>query len=573
LYLAFNDGYGMFDDNAGFVNVTITLGTIPPATVTIRGTVYDNDTNQPLADANVVATGPKSTRTDANGQFEITGLSPGQINVQATKTNYGDSLKTLDNAAPGQVYPLDFSIVPDVKCGFLPSENGFHFDNPSILVIGGLCGGMTYTALECYLYKIKPGPALLKDLWLYPIAAAHGVTMLLRDIALVSIPNHSLEENINFIRKYLQANVPCPISLAPDGIWPSHSVLAYKLAVESQNNVIKYKIFVYDNNKHDNDNCCIVVICDNGMWHMDQYDEQYNRLIADFILKVNIGSDLLKDTMGFLETIMPTLKFIVHSPVSLQITTPDGFVIDNNSVDEEGMYYRILDTDGDGYDEQIVLVLAPKEGKYDVVVIPDSNAEPNATFTLEEHKFGKATIVAQDVPISEIPPEPYRSIVVLPALTCEQALVLLDYNLVDQNRISRTEFEYTFSLRVANSWIHDINDITIRIIQEPNNTTVLDDTVHFDTIQAGTEALSDDTFKIRTDRTIEGLKSDVVWKVCDCKMERKTDFNHDWVVNFLDFATFAQAWLSVGTDMPQDVYPDGKVDIMDLGVFSDEWLK
>jgi hypothetical protein len=159
-----------------------------------------------------------------------------------------------------------------------------------------------------------------------------------------------------------------------------------------------------------------------------------------------------------------------------------------------------------------------------------------------------------------------------PTPACDQVLELLDYNLVDQNRISRTEFEYTFRLHAANSSIYDACNVTIRLVAWPDNTVVLNDTVHFTNIPAMAESLSDDTFKIRTDRTVEGVDSDIVWQICDCTIERKADLNHDGVVNFLDFAVFAQTW-SAGSDVPQDIYTDGSVAIVDVGAFADEWLK
>ncbi|MGD0077878.1 MAG: carboxypeptidase regulatory-like domain-containing protein [Sedimentisphaerales bacterium] len=545
------------------------LESTPPPTVTIRGTVYDSATNQPLSGATIVATGPKSIDTNENGQYEISGLSPGDIIVQSSKSNYGDSTKILDNTVAGQAYSLDFSLVPDIKCGFIPAENGFHFPNPPILG-GGFCTGFTYSTLLFYCLHI-PIPKNITEwyfnAWTNCIISAHFaynakyLDKIIECTLLSPDGGDWIGENINKIRLSTALGIPCPIILSGHG---NHSVLAYKVAEDTNMEGSTYYIYVYDSRLRDDYVGVITASHLNNMWSMNTYsDLLFNRFLANPIIT----------EIDFVGSFPDSYSLLMNSPASLELFGPKDLVINKNSPDEPDRYYRILDIDNDGHEEDLVFLLNPPEGQYSVNVIPDTNAEPNETYTLEENKFGKITVLAQDVPISEVPTEPYKSIVVLPALTCEQALALMDYNLVDQNRISRTEFEYTFRMRVANSWIHDINDITIRLIQGPNNTTVLDDTISFETIQAGTEALSDDTFKIRTDRTIEGLKSDVVWKICDCKMERKTDFNRDWVVNFLDFAAFADNWLSIGNNIPQDVYPDEKVDIMDLGVFADEWLK
>jgi Glycoside hydrolase family 44 len=178
----------------------------------------------------------------------------------------------------------------------------------------------------------------------------------------------------------------------------------------------------------------------------------------------------------------------------------------------------------------------------------------NNTFTYTVGKLSVSHIVLK----APVPP------------ACNQVLEILDYNLVDQNRISRTEFEYTFRLHAANSSIYDACNVTIRLVAWPDNTLVLNDTVHFTNVPAMAESFSDDTFKIRTDRTVEGLGSDIVWQICDCTVERKADLNHDGVVNFVDFAAFAETWSS---DTSQDVYTDGSVNITEVGVFSEEWLK
>jgi len=47
------------------------------------------------------------------------------------------------------------------------------------------------------------------------------------------------------------------------------------------------------------------------------------------------------------------------------------------------------------------------------------------------------------------------------------------------------------------------------------------------------------------------------------------------IVNFEDFAKFAQYWLDTGTDLPADLYEDENniVDVLDLKQFVNEWLQ
>jgi hypothetical protein len=156
---------------------------------------------------------------------------------------------------------------------------------------------------------------------------------------------------------------------------------------------------------------------------------------------------------------------------------------------------------------------------------------------------------------------------------CEQALTWLGYELVDQSRISRTVFEYTFRLSAANKSLLDIRDITVQLVEGPNNTIVVDDMVGFSSIEAGTEALSDDTFKIRVDRTLKGLASDIIWQICDCKTDERSSFNYNVNMDLANLAEFVECWLGLGEEIAQDLHPDGAIDFRDFAAFAEKWRK
>ena len=44
------------------------------------------------------------------------------------------------------------------------------------------------------------------------------------------------------------------------------------------------------------------------------------------------------------------------------------------------------------------------------------------------------------------------------------------------------------------------------------------------------------------------------------------------IVNFEDFARFAEYWLETGAGLPADLHEDNVVDFLDLSVFVNEWL-
>lgn len=553
----------------------------PEGGVTIRGTVYDaSTTDMPLGDVNISA-GSRETQTDGSGEYEITGLTPGQIKITARKGAYQMQTQTIDFAQVWQTYTIDFQLVPEgvvvFDTGFRPSKNGFHFCNkPQWWIFGGYCTGMTYAALNYWSFRILPTPApdpINCDVWppsddpqrrdIERLQNKYAADASFRNIWKVMTglghpPDGWIDEVYANLIDSLNNNEPKPLVLGRlAGSFP-HCVLAYKV-VERGN----YRsIFIYDNNYRDMQN--IITLENKGssggpdLWIMQPY--------GDFLSLITVPNIYER-----YEDLAAVVK--LSSPAVLKLVDPNGLVIDKERSEVKGGYYRVLDTDGDGHEEHLGIILWPKEGQYSVQVIPDPNADPNETYTLEEYKFGEKTVLADNIKIQDIPAEAYKSVIVFPTISCEQALTLLDYQLVERERMTRTEFEYTFRLHAANSWVFDLKDVIVQLVQEPNNTTVLDDTVKFSLIKAGTEALSDDTFKILTDRAIEGSPSDVVWKICDCKMHRRSDFSHDWSVDFRDFSALAEAWLNFGDNMPQDVYPDGTIDVMDLMIFSEEWLR
>jgi hypothetical protein len=77
-----------------------------------------------------------------------------------------------------------------------------------------------------------------------------------------------------------------------------------------------------------------------------------------------------------------------------------------------------------------------------------------------------------------------------------------------------------------------------------------------------------------------------IWKICNSTNYPKLDWQEtltgDFVcpdgVNFLDFAYFAQRWLQTDCNLNNDcdgtdIYKDGTVDLLDLAVFTENWLE
>jgi parallel beta-helix repeat protein len=102
----------------------------------------------------------------------------------------------------------------------------------------------------------------------------------------------------------------------------------------------------------------------------------------------------------------------VHSPIDLEITDPDGLVINKQTNQISGAEYLEEDTDGNGDFDAWVGILDRKMGDYKIRVIPKSGANPQDTYSIEvnagDDYFGYTPLlVAENIPISQIPSEPY----------------------------------------------------------------------------------------------------------------------------------------------------------------------
>jgi hypothetical protein len=94
-------------------------------------------------------------------------------------------------------------------------------------------------------------------------------------------------------------------------------------------------------------------------------------------------------------------------PVDIQVTDPDGLFIDKQSNGILGATYTEADINGDGDPDDQIIIPNRKTGDYQITVIPEPDAEPTDTYTLEVSTEGTTTVLAENVPISEIPEEPY----------------------------------------------------------------------------------------------------------------------------------------------------------------------
>lgn len=96
-----------------------------------------------------------------------------------------------------------------------------------------------------------------------------------------------------------------------------------------------------------------------------------------------------------------------YSPVDMVVTDPDGLTISKQLNEIPNATYTEADIDGDGDVDGQIRIPDKKIGDYVIAVIPEPDALPTDTYTLEVSLFGMPIVVAQDVQVSEIPNQVY----------------------------------------------------------------------------------------------------------------------------------------------------------------------
>lgn len=126
--------------------------------------------------------------------------------------------------------------------------------------------------------------------------------------------------------------------------------------------------------------------------------------------KFDIDDDFYEDILPEIEGVIGQklgINITAYSPVDLRVTNPEGLVIDKQSNEIPGASYVETDINGDGNPDDIIVIPEHKIGDYRIAVFPEPNAEPTDTYTLEVSSGGTTLVLAKDIPISDIPEQPY----------------------------------------------------------------------------------------------------------------------------------------------------------------------
>lgn len=97
--------------------------------------------------------------------------------------------------------------------------------------------------------------------------------------------------------------------------------------------------------------------------------------------------------------------------------------------------------------------------------------------------------------------------------TAAAELQVLELVKVSEVRFSRTEFNYTFQVRVRNVGRSAYRDVTLTLMAVGAGASVRDGAVALGTIAAGADVLASDTVTIRQDRTKAFDLAAIVWRI------------------------------------------------------------
>ena len=102
-----------------------------------------------------------------------------------------------------------------------------------------------------------------------------------------------------------------------------------------------------------------------------------------------------------------SLSILATCPIDLRVIDPEGMVVDKGTSQVPDAVYSEIDVNGDGDPDDQIIILERKIGNYKITVIPEPGAEPTDTYTLKVSSGDTTIVLAENVPISDIPDQPY----------------------------------------------------------------------------------------------------------------------------------------------------------------------
>ena len=94
-------------------------------------------------------------------------------------------------------------------------------------------------------------------------------------------------------------------------------------------------------------------------------------------------------------------------PIDLVVTDPEDLIITKEFSQISEALYIEEDLNDDGSLEDYIFIPEQKEGAYKITVVAEPDADPTATYSLEVSTEDSTLLLAENVPISDIPTDPY----------------------------------------------------------------------------------------------------------------------------------------------------------------------
>lgn len=159
----------------------------------------------------------------------------------------------------------------------------------------------------------------------------------------------------------------------------------------------------------------------------------------------------------------PALSGIVHSPVDLEITDPDGLILRKQESQIQDALYEEVDVDGDGDLEDFFIIPESKIGSYLVHVIPEPGALPTDTYSLEVGVNDETAVLADNVQIRSIPSRPY-----IVRLAESGDFVLATIESCDSSGTSKDVFDINEQVYVKGSGYSPSTTCSIYLVSDTN---------------------------------------------------------------------------------------------------------
>lgn len=259
---------------------------------------------------------------------------------------------------------------------------------------------------------------------------------------------------------------------------------------------------------------------------------------------------------------------ISENPLLLTVTFADNIGIDSNSLDDQDIlvsgpageslaveFVQILSQNG-GVMKVQYQILPPaglwegsKNGLYSVKLAVNQVADSAGQFTPDLTLGGFLVSIPECVNVE--------------VLSC---------NLTQQVRVSRTEFDMTYTLTLKNHCNKPIRNLRVIPREIPAHLQLRSHNISYCYIAPNAQAVSQGTFTLRMDYANPPDPLDnFQWQLIPYG---PADWTMDGIVDITDLAEFADAWLGDEKcfDWAPELNGDGNVDLKDFIVISEHWL-